>query len=302
MSDPLISIIMVDGSFREQFHALRFFAEQTLPRDRYEIIWVEYYNRLHPDLCAAIDAVDNARAVRLNRTGTYHASPCFNHGITEARGALLIIPDADVVPEPTFLETILHDHEQHDQLAQYIHRFNEPQAEHQQDVELDHLRRVCRLTNPANHGSCLTVRKKWMLNINGYDEHPIFGTGFHANDKDVYTRLVNRGLHVRWSPNLRLYHPWHPMTGMVTPHYQPQLALIHQRGLQQATLPYQGIDSARNTAPPENMPRTLAYLEEQMLPLPQRLIRRMRRSLGLAAPTNRHNDNNNPARAACTTG
>ena len=46
--NPLISVIMVDGSFRESFHAIDFFGNQTF--DDFELLWVEYYDRIDPRL------------------------------------------------------------------------------------------------------------------------------------------------------------------------------------------------------------------------------------------------------------
>ena len=46
---------MIDGSFRESFHSIRFFCSQTLPADQYELLWVEYHDRVGPALRAEID-------------------------------------------------------------------------------------------------------------------------------------------------------------------------------------------------------------------------------------------------------
>ena len=46
----LISVILIDGSFRERFHAVDAFANQTFPADQFEILWVEHYDRVDPAL------------------------------------------------------------------------------------------------------------------------------------------------------------------------------------------------------------------------------------------------------------
>jgi hypothetical protein len=268
VSRPKISVVMVDGSFRERYESIEFMAGQDMPSADYELIWVEYYDRVHPDLQRRIDVAgrdQSFRVITLGRSGTYHSSYCFNRGISEARGEVMVIPDADVIAEPGFLSAVWRDHQANDRLATYYHRYNEPTDRRVETVSLDRLREVCELTNPSNHGACLSVRRKWLVEINGYEQSPIFATGFHANDKDVYARLCNLGLMVRWNPEVKLFHPWHDMTGEITPHYTPQLDVISWRGRTLSTQPYAGLDPSRNTTPPAKLlecERWLASLEQ----------------------------------------
>lgn len=281
---PKISVVMVDGAFRDRYDSIDYMAQQTLPPNDFELIWVEYYNRIASDLAQRIARWPGFRTIALGHTGTYHSSYCFNRGIAEARGELIVIPDADVIVESDFLETVWNSHHENDRLVEYFHRYNEPQEQHQDTVHLKHLRRVCRITNPANHGACLSVRRKWLIEINGYDQNPIFATGFHANDMDVYTRLCNLGLLVRWSPTTRLYHPWHPMTGDVTPHYTPQHEVITWRGQTLSTLPFDGLEASRNTSMPERFRECAQWLQSLGQPRWQRAITKLRRLGGLEVP------------------
>lgn len=274
-----ITVIMVDGSFREAHHAPRYFADQTIGRDRYEFLWCEYFGAAHPDLHEAIDPHDHMRIITLGRSGLYHSSYCFNAGITEARGKLIVIPDGDVVVEPDFLERLWQDHQRNDQLVEYCHRHNEPAESHRDDWDINHLRQACQITNPKNHGACLSVRKKHLLAINGYDQSPLFATGFHANDQDVYMRLRNLGLDVRWSPDIKLYHPWHPMTGEATPHYQPQLDCIYHRGQTLETLPFEGIDSSKDRPTPERYMGAIEWARVTALPWSKRAQIKLRNRL-----------------------
>lgn len=248
-SDTRLSIVVVDGSFRESFHSVDFFGRQTIPPQYYELLWVEYHDVVKPELAERIAKYPNFRIITLNRDGIYHSSYCFNRGILAARGEVVVLPDADVVVEDSFLDSVWEDHPDNDQLVMYAHRYDEPEREHLPEVQIDHLRKVCVLTNPANYGGCLTVRKHWLLQINGYEQHPIFASGFHANGRDVYTRLKNLGLHVKWHPDLRLYHSWHPGTLKPTPSYRVQQAVIDYRALNLVTTPFQGIDPERNYEP-----------------------------------------------------
>jgi len=253
-----VSIIMVDGSFRERFHALDYFADQSLPAERYEQVWVEYYHRVQSLVAERAKRVRNLRTIALGRTGTYHSSYCFNEGIRAARGELLVIPDADVAVDRDFLKTVCAEHQMNEKLVMYVHRYDEPRDAHKEPIDLDDLRKTCVLTNPVNYGGCLTVRKKWLLEINGYEQHPTFGTGYHANGLDVYTRLKNYGLHVMWHPQLKLYHAWHPYPPGRGGQEALQLVVINHRACEKSTLAFDGLDGTRNAAMPDRVSRDVA--------------------------------------------
>jgi hypothetical protein len=127
--------------------------------------------------------------------------------------------------------------------------------------DVDELEKKCRLKNPANYGGCLAVRKKWLLCVNGYEQHPIFQTGSHANGLDMYTRFKNFGLAVQWEPSLKLYHPWHVFSLTPAMEYIAQKKLIDWR---KRTLQWQalsGIDSSRDFIPPHHVKQ---LLEQEM--------------------------------------
>ena len=206
----MISVIMVDGGFREKFHLIDYLNNQTLPREMYELIWVEFYDGIHPDLASKRDV----KTVTLGHSRSlhpYHSSYCFNEGIRQSSGDLLVIIDADQVVEPDFLEKILEEHRRTDRLVMYVMRWDEPEEEHLDTIDTERLRRMTYIKNPVNYGGCLTVRKKWLYEINGYDLDPVFG-GLHANGRDLWIRFKNLGLYIMWHPTQRTYHPWHPNT------------------------------------------------------------------------------------------
>lgn len=255
---------MVDGSFRESFHSIDFFGNQTLSAAEYELLWVEYYDGIKPQLKCKIEQFPNMRIIKLGGDGVYHSSFCFNAGIKASVGELVVIPDADVVVEGDFLERVWEEQAKNQSLAMYIYRFNEPEEKHVPYIEIERLRNVCSLTNPANYGGCVSIRKMWLFEVNGYEQHPLFGTGYHANGLDLYTRLKNLGLHVMWHPKLRLYHPWHPLTEMDDTLYRLQRIVIDYRSKSLMTNPFNGIDSPRNSAMPEELEEKL-HREKQRL-------------------------------------
>lgn len=249
-----VSVILVDGSFRENIFGADFFTRQDFPQDQYEVIWVEFYENANPELKKY--EKQGLKVVCLgNPDGTtYHSSCCFNEGIKRASGDILVIPDADQIVEPDFLSRVCRWHESDDRLVVYGYRYEE--KEPQSIIDPDDLQEVknkCFLKNLVNYGGCLTVRRQWLMEINGYEQHWFFATGFHANGTDIYNRLKNLNLKVVWDKNLRLYHPWHPFTQVPLhekEHYQLQFKLINWRARQLESLPFDGIDPSKNSALP----------------------------------------------------
>lgn len=45
LQNPIVSIILIDWSVRHSFHILYYLNKQTVERKKYEIIWIEYYDR-----------------------------------------------------------------------------------------------------------------------------------------------------------------------------------------------------------------------------------------------------------------
>lgn len=249
----MISVIMVDGGFRERYHAIDAFTSQTLGPDHYEMLWVEHFSSVSSALLEKVDVAPNARVIQLGRVDEYHASRCFNVGIREAKGEVIVIPDADVMVERDFLDVLWRDHQENHHRVQYFYRFDEPKSASSGAADLKHLKAVCELRNATNFGGCLSVRKKWLEEINGYDEHPVFGGHFHANAYDVNTRLKALGLDVRWSPDRMLYHPYHPFTAVSSSNYQTQHRVIEHRATRRVTLPGEGLVSTKNLAIPDEV-------------------------------------------------
>lgn len=45
LRNPEVSIILIDWSVRESCHILDYLNTQTVERNKYEILWIEYYDR-----------------------------------------------------------------------------------------------------------------------------------------------------------------------------------------------------------------------------------------------------------------
>ena len=236
---------MIDGGFRENTFGIDFFSKQDFPDDEYEVIWVEYYDRAHH----AVVKHPRVKVFMLGRSEIYHSSYCFNQGIIESKGKVIVIPDADQIVKPDFLARVWDLHSQYDQLVAYGYRYDQNQK--LQSLDFEELQKKCVIKNPTNYGGCLTVRKKWLLKLNGFEQHPIFRTGNHANGLDMYTRFKNLGLSIQWEPTLKLYHPWHSFTLMHTKEHIAQKKVIDWRKQNLQWLSFMGIDPIRNVEMPQ---------------------------------------------------
>jgi hypothetical protein len=243
-----ISVIMVDGGFREHIFGVESFARQDFSPREYEIIWVDFYDKVHPGL----QSFPQVKVIKLNQKGIYHSSRCFNAGIKEAKGEILVIPDADVMVEKDFLSTAYEEHRKAPELVMYFYRLiQEKELSRSDDFSFEYVRQTCKLTvaNLENYGGCLTVRKKWLVEIGGYEMHRVFASGAHANGKDVYTRLKNLGLHIKWHPGKFLYHPWHPGTGYVWADQKRvkwQLEIVNFRAVKLMTTAFEGMEGVNS--------------------------------------------------------
>lgn len=238
-----ISVVMIDGSFRDHTYSAKYFCEQDFPKEEYEVIWVEYY----ANAAEGLHDIDGLTIVTLDNPEDkeYHSSYCFNEGIRRGQGELIVIPDADQIVEPDFLSRLWELHQKDDELVIYPYRYDEIEAGILESLEFDELKAKCKLKNPENYGGCLSVRKKWLMKINGYEQHEIMSSGFHANGKDMYMRFRNLGLAIKWEPSLKMYHPWHPFSRVQADVYKYQKKLINWRFM---NLQYMAIEGIVSTA------------------------------------------------------
>ncbi len=243
MTEPDISVIMVDGGFRERFHALDYFSEQTLERERYELIWVEYTDRPAPEAASR----EGVRLFTLGRSEEPQVlGYAYNKGIVEARGEVLVIADADVACEPDLLERVLEEHEACPELVLYVLRLDQREEDYREGADLDYIRSSSSVKHTYNFGGCTTVRREWMLEMNGYEQLPFFA-GYHYLGGDNYIRFKNMGLKVKWHPDMRVYHPWHPSPPQSKFETVPmQEEVIKRRAVTWDWLAYDGIDPSRN--------------------------------------------------------
>src|SRR5665213_3325385 len=104
---PRVSLVLLDWSVRESFHILHYLARQTVPRDDFEVIIVEYYSRVSEALKPFADQVDTWLVLDMPPNVYYHKHLMYNAGIVVANGDIIMIGDSDAMVKPTFIETIV---------------------------------------------------------------------------------------------------------------------------------------------------------------------------------------------------
>src|SRR5882724_8062037 len=101
---PKISIVLLDWSCRESFHILEYLENQTIPRNQYEVIWIEYYDRKAPaieeklkhcDLSQKSPILDQWISLDMPSDVYYHKHLMYNVGTVLSRGEIITICDSD---------------------------------------------------------------------------------------------------------------------------------------------------------------------------------------------------------------
>jgi len=246
---PKISLILIDWGVRESFHSLYYLNRQTVPRDEYELIWLEFYDHEPAGLRQMIQqagygrpAVDRWFVLGYPGELIYHKHRLYNVGILAARGEVCVVCDSDAIYTPRFIERLIRAFEETphgiihlDQVRSNSRRFypfNYPTIE--EVMHSDSNARGCGtlttigLLNPfdrihdANFGACFAARRQDLLAIGGADEH-IDYLGYMCGPYDMTFRLSNLyGVPEQWLDDEFLFHTWHPnTTGINTDYHGP---------------------------------------------------------------------------------
>ena len=301
-----VSVICWDASFRERFNALHCLQDQTWPKDRYEILFVEFYRDVNPEVKALAEQCPNMRVVTLGNAhpgeeNRHLIGACINEGLRQATGDLIVVPEADVEFGEGSLEETVRRHDRFEELALYYYRMDEMPTDTPVRPVLHELRKACELPNPSNYGGCLSVRRRWLEEINGFEEHELF-TGYSCVDVDTAARLRAIGLAIQWHPSEFVYHGHHP--GSRAPdsgsseRLRRQYEWVLARMKARESLPCRGLDPdvrsdwrpqqpADGPTPPSRTTRCLRRLSNALLPraVRVRLIAALQDRPGRAADT-----------------
>ena len=224
---PRVSLVLLDWSVRESFHLLHYLSRQTAPRDKFEVIIVEYYSRVSEALKKFEDQVDTWLVLDMPASCYYHKHLMYNAGIAVAHGDIIMIGDSDAMVRPSFIDTIIGNFDRDPEIAYHIDQFrnlrrdfypfNYPSFE---DVLGDgcinnsggKTSGVLNTEDPIhsrNYGACMCARRADLIAIGGSDMH-IDYLGHICGPYDLTFRLINYGRREIWDMNEFMFHTWHP--------------------------------------------------------------------------------------------
>jgi hypothetical protein len=226
-----ISVILIDWRARESFHSLHYLNCQQLPRDQYELIWIEFYrhrpNALQEWFAADRRLLDQWLIAAYPDDCLYHKHRLYNVGVLLARGEYVVICDSDAIFTPDFLTKILAQFEKQPRSVVHVdevrnvrrgwYPFRYPRIREVLSRGVRNWRGhttagllpEADMMHACNYGACMAAPRQALLDIGGADEHPGY-LGYICGPYEMTFRLVNHGLTEHWLNDEFLYHTWHP--------------------------------------------------------------------------------------------
>jgi hypothetical protein len=229
-----LSIILLDWGVRESFHSLHYLNRQTVARDQYELIWLEFYGRKPLKLQEMVfrqgkeaPLIDQWIVAGYDTDTIFNKHRLYNLGLLVSQGHYCVICDSDAIFTPNFVANLLEGFAQTPRAVLHLdeirnsdprfHPFAYPSIaevlgagctnwQGSTSRGLDNSRDII---HEANYGACMAAARDDLVEIGGADEH-IDYLGYICGPYDMTFRLVNHGLAERWLKSEYLYHVWHP--------------------------------------------------------------------------------------------
>jgi hypothetical protein len=239
---PKVSVILIDWGVRESFHSLHYLNRQTCPRDDYELIWLEFYDRKPERLVQMVEngtcILDKWYVLGYPDDFIFHKHRLYNVGLMAASGDICVICDSDAVFGPTFIDNLLDAFAETPRAVIHVdevrnndrrfYPFNYPQIDEllgEGCINWDGETTTGLATDVdrihgANYGACMAACRRDILAVGGADEHLDY-LGYICGPYDLTFRLANYyRCPERWLQNEYLYHAWHPNTSGINADYQ----------------------------------------------------------------------------------
>lgn len=224
---PRLSVVLLDWSVRESFHLLHYLRRQTVARDEFEVVVIEYYARESAAIKRFERDVDTWLLLEMPASCYYHKHLMYNAGIVLSRAPIVLFCDSDAMVRETFTASVLGRFEQDPDIVLHVDQFrnvrrdlypfNYPSFE---EVLGDgcinntggRTSGVVDTVDPLhnrNYGACMAARRTDLIAIGGADEHLDY-LGHICGPYEMTFRLVNYGRREVWHQAEFLYHTWHP--------------------------------------------------------------------------------------------
>jgi hypothetical protein len=224
---PRLSLILLDWSVRESFHLLDYLRHQSIDRDQFEVIFIEYYSRIAEPLKQFADQLDTWVLLEMPETCIYHKHLMYNCGLALAHGDVVVLCDSDAMVMDSFVETILGHFKDRQQIVLHLDQFRNTRrdlypfkypsfdevlgdgcANNVDGKTAGIVDRIDPL-HSRNYGACMCARRADLIEIGGADEH-IDYLGHICGPYEMTFRLLNKGFKEVWDESEYLYHTWHP--------------------------------------------------------------------------------------------
>jgi hypothetical protein len=224
---PRLSLILLDWSVRESFHLLHYLRHQSVDRDQFQVIVIEFYSRIAEPLKQFADEVDTWVLLEMPETCIYHKHLMYNCGLALASGEVVVLCDSDAMVKDTFIETIIGHFKGPEQIVLHLDQFRNVRRDFYpfkypsfeevlgdaciNNVDGKTAGIVDRIDSlhSRNYGACMCARRTDLIGIGGADEH-IDYLGHICGPYEMTFRLLNSGFKEVWDETEYLYHTWHP--------------------------------------------------------------------------------------------
>lgn len=238
LASPKVSLILLDWSVRESFHICHYLRNQTVARDQFEVIVLEYYSTLSPALLQFEEDFDTIAALEMPKSSCYHKHLMYNIGFLLSKGDIIVICDSDAMAKPTFIESIIKEFNEDPNIILHLDQFrnsrkdlypfNYPPFEtiidkgciNWADGITKGIEATSDVLHRRNYGACFCCKRKDFIAIGGADEH-IDYVGHICGPYDLTFRLNNLGRKEIWHHKEFLYHTWHPGSDGVDNYFGP---------------------------------------------------------------------------------
>ena len=233
---PALSIVLLDWSCRESYHLLDYLSHQTVDRGKFEVLWIEYYNRRASEIELAIrksrvfgahPPVDKWIVLDMPKSLYYHKHLMYNLGIVASSGKIVTFCDSDAIVRETFAASILDTFDKHRDVVLHMDQvrnrerkyypFNYPSIEEITTTGRNNvvdgkpvgLSDIEDPLHTRNYGACMSALRDELIEIGGADEDVDY-LGYICGPYEMTWRLVNAGKRELWHETEWIYHTWHP--------------------------------------------------------------------------------------------